>query len=673
MARKPGAVALTLLLALAPAPVRAATAGGGSASDVNDLDRLATDSPAFPAASGDCPVEAITLDPDGMLRRFAVSRATHLLAASHPMAPSTPAPIDKGLTGIVFRMPRNNYIDDEVFGAMQSKSMTPAPLSSDSEFLRRVTIDLTGRIPDEATVTSFLNDATPDKRSRMIDTLLNSNEFVDRWAFFYDELFQNTAFASSARLYTPGRNAWHAYFQDAIRSHKPYDQMARELIAGAGDTAAAPAANYAARSLQVNGPIQDTYDNLGADTGTIFLGTNALFCTSCHNGAGHLDQINLWGSTVRRQDFWGISAFYSRTTIRRQGTQQSDYTYAVGDAAAGDYLLNTTTGNKTPRVPCTDQVTTNCNGYGTYPPGLTSITPTYLRTPTNPQGGAPMSSEGYRAAMGRLITADPQFARAAVNYLWREMFTVGIVEPANSFDLMRQDPSNPPPGTWTIQPTLPNLLTRLAQDYAGHGYDLRHVLGLIAKSNAYQLSSFYPGTWSDAYAPYFARHFARRMTAEEIFDAITKATGVAASIPVTGFPGPVAWAMQLPDVQEPGGRSSIGNFLNTFLRGDRDQDARSNEFSISQALLLLNDANVTSRIRSTTPGSAVNRLIASNATPGQIVTSLYLSTLSRNPTASELTAGIAMLTLLQPGQTKASAAEDLQFALLNKLDFFITY
>lgn len=389
-----------------------------------------------------------------------------------------------------------------------------------------------------------------------------------------------------------------------------------------------------------------------------------MFCTSCHNGQGHLDAINLWGSTVKRQDFWGMSAFYSRATAVRSGTMNADYTYAVGERATGNYALNTTTGNKTDRTKAY---------YTTTPPGLTSINPAYLRTPLAPAGGAPGTGEGFRQSLGRLVTGDPQFARAAVNYLWKELFKAGIVEPADAFDPMRQDPGSPPPGAWSIQPTHPALLAKLAQDYAGHGYDLRYILGVMAKSSAYQLSSFYSGAWSDAYAPYFARHFARRLTAEEMFDAITRATGVPASIPVSGGMPNVAWAMQLPDVQEPGRGSVIGNFLNTFLRADRDGDTRSNEFSISQALLMLNDTTVTNRIKSTAAGSTVRTLVQANASPAQIVSTLYLATLSRPPSAAELAAGIALFANPPNGETKAQVAEDLQFALLNKLDFLYNY
>ncbi|MFI5197160.1 MAG: DUF1549 domain-containing protein [Thermoanaerobaculia bacterium] len=559
---------------------------------------------------------------------------------------------------------RVNYVDDEIFGALDAAKVVSAPLSSDSEFLRRVNLDLTGRIPDASTVTAFLADPSSDKRARVIDALLASDAFVDRWTFYYDELFQNTAFASSGRLYPQGRNALHAYFQDAVRSHKPWDVMAREIIGATGVNTSVGQANYVVRQIQTNGPIQDTYDNLAASTATNFLGMNAVFCTSCHNGAGHLDSINLWGSTVKRQDFWGMSSFYSRATAPRSGTTSADYAYTVGERAIGNYLLNTTTGNKTDRTSAY---------YTTTPPGLTSINPAYLKTPLNPGGGAPANGEGFRQSLGRLVTSDPQFARASVNYLWKELFKLGIVEPADAFDPMRQDAASPPPGSWTIQPTHPNLLTKLAQDYASHGYDLRYILGVMAKSSAYQLSSYYAGTWSETYTPYFARHFARRLTAEEAFDAITRATGVGASIPVSGGQPNVAWAMQLPDVQEPSGASVVGNFLNNFLRGDRDTDARSNEFSISQALLMLNDTTVTNRIKSTAPGSAVQKLVAANATPAQIVASLYVSTLSRNPNPAELAAGVALFASPPNGESKAQVAEDLQFTLLNKLDFLYNY
>lgn len=601
------------------------------------------------SATADCALTGAA-DPDGAHRRWEVSRLTRLFAASHAVAPAT------GLGSVARRLRHVNYVDDEILGKMDAAGIAPALLSSDAEFLRRVTLDLTGRIPDAGTVAEFLQSPLSDKRARMIDQLLASDEFVDRWAFFYDELFRNAANAESGGLFVAGRNALHAYFVDAVRSRKPYDVIASELITASGDTTVVGAANFVARNIQNNGPVQDTYDNLAATTGTVFLGSNALFCTSCHNGAGHMDLINLWGATIKRQDFWGMSAYYAR--LPRLNQRQGGGGYTISEGTSGNYRLDTTTGNKSAR-----------KGWPTSPANLAEVPPKFIIG-----GDAPRSGESYRAALARALTSNPQFARAAVNYIWRELFTVGIVEPADAFDLLRQDPANPPPAPWTIQPTHPALLDRLAADYAGSGYDLRGILRRITSSSAYQLSSSYSGQWKDDYAPYFARHFAQRLQAEMLYDAVTRATGVTLGLTVGGSTTPLGWAMQLPDTSEPGNNGAVRNFLNTFLRGNRDTRERGTDGAITEALATLNDATVvTYRVKSTTAGSTVNRLITAHAPAAEIVRALYLSTLSRLPTPAENDTALSVLSNLKQGQTAAMAAEDLQFALINKLDFLFKY
>src|SRR5262249_32653979 len=87
--------------------------------------------------------------------------------------------------------PSVNFIDSDLFSAMQKDGIVPATLAGDEEFLRRITLDLTGQIPDSATVTAFLADKTADKRAKKIDELLASDAFVDRWTMFYGDLVQN--------------------------------------------------------------------------------------------------------------------------------------------------------------------------------------------------------------------------------------------------------------------------------------------------------------------------------------------------------------------------------------------------------------------------------------------------------------------------------------------------
>jgi len=607
-------------------------------------------------ASSDCAFAPSHADPDGRRQREAVSRATRAFASAHPVASGSSF-------HPVARVSRVNYVDDEIFGKMEADHVPPAPRSSDTEFLRRVTLDLTGRIPDADVVVAFVADPSPDKRARMVDALLASDGFVDRWGLFMGDLFQSTAWSVNGRLSPLGRDPYHQYFRDSLRSGKPWDVMAKELITAAGVNQSYGPVNYVARQFQANGPVQDTWDNLTAFTVQTFLGMNAAFCTSCHNGQGHLDQINLYGSIVRRQDFWGMAAFFSRTSVTL--TYAGTYPYTITDRATGAYDLNTKTGNKTDRTGAY---------YTTSPAGLTSITPSYLRTPANPAGGAPLPNEPYRDALARLVTGDPQFARAMVNRLWKELFKAGIVEPVDGFDLMRQDPASPPPGSWTIQPTHPALLTKLAQDFAAHGYDLRYILGVMAKSSAYQLSSFYPGTWSEAYTPYFARHFAQRMMAEQIFDAIMKATNVGVTL---GGPGGtvVPLAMQLPDSTEP----VVGKearLLNPFLRGNRDGTPRLNAFSVPQALDMLNNDQITIRVKSCLlgcpggiSGSTVAQIVTANLTPAQAVDTLFLKTLSRYPTPAEK----ALCLSKAQGLSLDGFANNLQYVLLQKLDFLYNY
>ena len=117
-----------------------------------------------------------------------------------------------------------------------------------------------------------------------------------------------------------------------------------------------------------------------------------------------------------------------------------------------------------------------------------------------------------------------QFSRATVNILWQKLMVIGLVEPYDGFDLMRLDPKNPPKAPWTIQPSNPELLEAMAEDFRTHNFSIHRVIKNIMKSNAYQLSASFPGEWKDAYVPYHARRFARVLTGPEAVDIVTQAT-----------------------------------------------------------------------------------------------------------------------------------------------------
>jgi hypothetical protein len=368
-------------------------------------------------------------------------------------------------------------------------------------------------------------------------------------------------------------------------------------------------------------------------------------CISCHSGPGHLELVNSYLSTRERPEFWQNAAFFARASVRGSRQDDNSVRFTVGERERGEYLLNTSTGNKSPREPI---------------PGESEIVdPRFLFG-----GGPPLPGETRRQAFGRLLTADRQFARATVNYIWKELFHLGIVEPVDSFDISRLDPDNLQPGA-VLQPTHPVLLERLTDAFIDSSYDLRSLIRLIVTSSAYQFASVYtPGEWDEAWTPYFARHYAERLGAEVLLDAVTTATGIPASYRVEGF-GTLERAIKLPDPTESGGRRNPhGRMLDAFGRGDRDDNPRTNEGSILQALHLLNDELVTIRVKASTPGSTVGRAIRSGDENG-IIDEIYLATLSRYPTEAERQLVVDALSTGAPVQV----IEDLQFSLLNKLEF----
>lgn len=596
---------------------------------------------ASAAQAADCPVGGKAVSPH--LERERVQRT--LAANAEAVAPSATGgksrAVGKPTPPTITQLPAVNFIDTHIGAKLFANKIQHTAIAGDEEFLRRVTLDLTGAIPAPSEVLAFAADTAADKRAKKIDALLASEAFVDRWTMWFGDLVQNVQISSSSREYYLGRNVYYTWMRDAIRANKPYDQLVREVLSGEGDSFATGTANYIVRQLQNNGPPQDTLDNIASHSVEKFLGMPAL-CISCHGGANHLELVNWYLRGKTRDDFWKMAAFFSRTTVRPEryvdpavpNAQVAKYN--VGTNPNGVYRLNTTDGNKSPRQPAPGQPA--------------QVGPAFLTT-----GEQPREGEAYRVAYGRMLTADRQFARATANYLWKEMFGLAIVEPVNSFDLAKL----------AEQATHPELLETLADEVIAKNYDLRAVLRRLAMSNAYQLSARYtPGTWSETWTPYFARRYPRRLHAEVLWDAVASATSLPNTFQLQGMSA-VSKAIQLPDPLEGGRRSAIGRFLDSFGRGDRDDVARTNDSSISQALALMNEPLITTRLKRATRGSTVEKVLASTSDPGTIADQLYLATLSRKPAADERQTAIDFLR----GGTLADRAEDLQFVLLNSLEF----
>lgn len=223
------------------------------------------------------------------------------------------------------------------------------------------------------------------------------------------------------------------------------------------------------------------------------------------------------------------------------------------------------------------------------------------------------------------------------------------------------------------------LLNALAQDFINSGYDLKALIREIANSQTYQLSSRYNGTWNDAWEPLFARKLVRRLTAEEIHDAITQSSNIYPTFTVSGTItingvantyslGPFNYAMQLPDTDATGAPDNV--FLDDFLRGNRVDTFRSSDSSTLQALDLMNSTFVMNRVRASGSGATAS-LLQQNMplADGQMVTNLFQAVLSRNPSPAEMNVGMNNL----KAGTRNTEAVNLLWTLYNKVDFIFNY
>jgi len=246
------------------------------------------------------------------------------------------------------------------------------------------------------------------------------------------------------------------------------------------------------------------------------------------------------------------------------------------------------------------------------------------------------------------------------------------VEPVDALDPARLDPKNPPPAPWALQATHPQLLEDLAQELRNGNYNLREFLRILVQSSAYQLSSRYDGEWDVTKVPLFARHYPRRLMGEEVHDALQMATGILSNYTVEGWSDNARWAMELPEPVEPRSNGAANNFMNVFLRGNRDTQDRRQSGSILQQLALMNDAQVINRVR--VSASPVLQRISRIANNDEAAVELFLAFLGRRP--SEYESGRAVDYLAKSSATAAArnaAIEDMGWALVNKVEFLFSY
>jgi hypothetical protein len=554
-------------------------------------------------------------------------------------------------------IPVKGFIDEAIFGKLAASGVPSARLTTDEEFVRRIYLDLTGRIPTIEQYRAFVFDTNENKRNELIDRLLYSREFTDKWTMWWGDLLQNAQTNAFRNQQIGARNNFHGWIAQSVSQNKSIKDIVFETITAKGQTEAGGSQSpttWFSRWQTPGGPIEDTYDTLFSRSASAFMGMSHYDCLICHDGRGHLEQLSLWGRRATRMEAYQMSAYFSRVRFSNRNAMDPEFPNAtfVTDATTGNYSMNTTFGNRPRRV----QI------------GLLRAA-----NPAWRMGEAEANGSDWRAQFATRLVNDRMFARNFANRLWKEVFNMALVEPVDQLDPARLDPKNPPTGDWTLQATHPELLERLADELIDNNYNMREFMRRLYESNAYQLSSDYSDGWKAEYVPLFARHIPRRLEGEEIHDAIQTSTNVIGRYMINGWAEPVNWAMQMPEPVEPSNNAGGSrDFMNLFLRGNRNTQTRTQDGSILQQLNLMNNSFLTSKAK--VSASTVLRSIAMMTDTGAMTDELFLRFLGRMPSTSEKAKTVAHLARAGNVQTaKNLAVEDMAWVLMNKQEFIFSY
>lgn len=355
--------------------------------------------------------------------------------------------------------------------AWKANGVEPAPLATDEEYVRRLYLDLAGRIPAASEVRTFLADTRSDKRQKLVDELLDGPAFVRHFTILWRNALIPEAFNDlGTRQLVPGFEAWlWKHFSDGT----PYDKMVHDLITTSIDygddpqalltSASSPSAFFIVRQLAP--------ENLATGTSRAFLGVR-LDCAQCHD-----HPFDKW----KRTQFWNMAAFYSGF---RPGGDMPEQTMMMAREQKSLRSI---------RIPSTGE-TVDAKF-------LTGVTPEWSDT-AEP-----------RRVLADWITAkdNPWFARMAANRMWALFLGQGIVQPIDDFS-----DNNPP--------SHPEVLDLLAKEFVANNFDLRFLVRTITATRVYQTSSRLTHE-SQKDPTQFARAALRGMTPEQFFDSLAEATG----------------------------------------------------------------------------------------------------------------------------------------------------
>lgn len=561
---------------------------------------------------------------------------------------------------------------DQLFEASFPRDLTPAPLTGDEDFLRRVSLDLAGTIPTPNEVTLFALDPNREKRSETIDRLLDSDGYSEIWAAYWTEVIFSRATDQRSRINRPVFEEW---MRQQLAGNRPWDEVATELVTATGNVQ--EVGQTALMFAHQGDPAE-----IASEVSRIFLGIQ-IQCANCH------DHPN---DSWTREQFHELAAFFPRVSVRRE-SQDDPRSFVVAsvndsprrrDQPEPEQLFRTVDRNRDGRLVKSEaerarfigdrfdqllaagdrdddgaltleeyrsltQRPMNQPGRGTaeyYMPDLndpssrgTLVQPAFFVDESRFDAGMPDLERRESLAVAMTSSDNEWFAAAFVNRIWAEMTGVGFYMPIDDLGPLRSAQHR-------------DVLDFLTGQFVSHEHDVKWLYRTIANTETYQreIRTLEPGSEAEA----FASASPTRLRSDQVYNALTQVLGV----------------------EQSGGRfRGRGDGAN---RGNAGRAAFSELFgydpstpqedivgSIPQALYLMNSPQLNSQIRGT-GDTRLGRILRDNDDDRDALAELYLRVLAREPSDRELEINAGHIAEVG---NRVEAFEDIMWSLLNSSEF----
>ena len=548
------------------------------------------------------------------------------ILASGPACALEPAP-DKQLEGDSAVSQRVTQIDKMIAEVWEAYQLTPSEPATDSEWCRRVYLDVIGRIPTSEEASAFAADNSNAKKQKLVATLLYNDvyteEFARNWTTVWTNLLIGRTGGNDNRSMI-NREGMQKFLRDSFARNKPYDQFAHQLISATGTTAPGGEDFNGATNFLIDKVNQEEASLATSETTKLFLGLQVQ-CTQCHN-----HPFNNW----KQQKYWEMNAFFRQARAIDQGMQSG-----LGNVATlTDLDFAGENGNSFDEAEV----------YYELRNGLVAVAyPVFV-------DGTEIDKSGYvkqtnrREELANLIVKSPYFSKSIVNRMWAHFLGYGFTSPADDLG-----PHN--------VPTHPALLDYLGQEFQSNEHNLRQLISWIVLSKPYGLSSRQnKSNVADdpllGELPKFSHFYLRQMQAEQLYESLlatTEGTQRAGSY----------------EQQERIKNEWLQQF-NTAFGTDEGGEATSFNGTIPQVLMMFN-GDMIKAATSTAEGGLIDTIVQSPTSATKKVETLFWKGLGRKPRGAEL--NLAQALVKSNGGDFAEGLRDMWWVILNTNEFIFIH